>query len=140
MANNNFLSCRSAALSRKRRISSRVLKLTAAILCVLLMLSCVVGLNGCADNEEYSFELCDDGYIITGYHGDGGDVVLPERHKGKPVIGIGDRAFLDCESLTSVTIPDSVTSIGFSAFDSCTSLTGIAIPDSVTQTSGIVCR
>ncbi|MFR6424693.1 MAG: leucine-rich repeat domain-containing protein [Oscillospiraceae bacterium] len=39
----------------------------------------------------------------------------------------------DCTSLTSVTIPDSVTSIGEYAFSGCTSLTSVTIPDSVTS-------
>ena len=38
-----------------------------------------------------------------------------------------------CTSLTSVTIPNSVTSIGGEAFHSCTSLTSVTIPDSVTS-------
>lgn len=46
---------------------------------------------------------------------------------------IGQYAFFDCESLTSITIPDSVTNIGFSAFSSCSSLTSITIPDGVTN-------
>ena len=45
---------------------------------------------------------------------------------------IGDSAFYDCRSLTSVTIPDSVTSIGDSAFSRCSSLTNISIPRGVT--------
>ena len=49
------------------------------------------------------------------------------------VTSIGDSAFFDCTSLTSVTIPDSVTSIGEYAFYNCTSLTSVAIPDSVTS-------
>ncbi len=48
---------------------------------------------------------------------------------------IDSYAFSNCTSLTSVTIPDSVTSIGWSAFSSCTSLTSVTIPDSVTSIS-----
>ena len=40
-------------------------------------------------------------------------------------------AFSDCESLTSITIPNSVTSIGSYAFQSCRGLTSIFIPNSV---------
>ena len=39
----------------------------------------------------------------------------------------------DCTSLTSVTIPNSVTSIGDCAFYDCTSLTNVTIPNSVTN-------
>ncbi len=49
------------------------------------------------------------------------------------VTSIGDGAFLKCRSLTSVTIPGSVTSIGDYAFDYCLSLTSVNIPDGVTS-------
>ena len=46
---------------------------------------------------------------------------------------IGDSAFWDCENLTSITIPNSVTEICFGAFFGCSSLTSITIPDGVTS-------
>ena len=46
---------------------------------------------------------------------------------------IADYAFVSCSSLTSVTIPNSVTSIGSCAFRYCSSLTSITIPNSVTS-------
>ena len=46
---------------------------------------------------------------------------------------IGDNAFSDCSTITSITIPNSVTSIGNDAFYKCTSLTSINIPNSVTS-------
>ena len=48
------------------------------------------------------------------------------------VTAIGNSAFSWCESLTSITIPPSVTSIGNDAFSGCKSLASIAIPPSVT--------
>ena len=44
---------------------------------------------------------------------------------------IGDHAFHYCDSLTSITIPDSVISIGGGAFRFCSSLRSVTIPDSV---------
>ena len=46
---------------------------------------------------------------------------------------IADWAFYDCSALTSVTIPNSVTSIGGEAFWFCFSLTSVTIPNSVTK-------
>ena len=46
---------------------------------------------------------------------------------------IGGDAFLGCTSLSSITIPNSVTLIGGDAFLGCTSLSSITIPNSVTQ-------
>jgi hypothetical protein len=75
----------------------------------------------------------DDTVTITGYSGPGGAVAIPSTLYGLPVTSLGDYAFYNCTSLTSVTIPDSVTSIGDYAFYNCTSLTSVTIPDSVTS-------
>lgn len=49
------------------------------------------------------------------------------------VTNIGDYAFSFCAGLTSITIPDNVTSIGDGAFECCAGLTCVTIPDSVTR-------
>ena len=49
------------------------------------------------------------------------------------VSALGDNAFVDCISLTSVTMPEGIASIGNGAFKSCTGLTSITIPNTVTD-------
>jgi hypothetical protein len=51
------------------------------------------------------------------------------------VTSIGSRAFDRCTSLKTITIPDSVTSIGSDAFDYCSGLTSVTIGKSVTNIS-----
>ena len=66
-----------------------------------------------------------------------GEVVLPKSisYKGNTysLTSIGDNAFEDCKSLTSIVIPDGITSIGDNAFYWCSSLISITIPDGVTS-------
>ncbi len=62
---------------------------------------------------------------------EGGDLEIPSTYKGLNVTSIGNRAFYNCRSLTSVEIGNSVTSIDSCAFEYCSSLTSIEIPDGV---------
>ena len=55
-------------------------------------------------------------------------VTLPEG-----LTTIGDEAFYGCSSLTTVTLPEGLTSIGDSAFSNCSSLTSVTLPDSLTS-------
>ena len=98
--------------------------------------------------------------IVTNYkyNGAAADVTIPSRYQGKPVTTIGhaaffnsavtsvtipdsvtsisDEAFINCPKLTNISIPNSVTYIGFSAFSSCTSLKSITLPSSLSFISG----
>ena len=61
------------------------------------------------------------------------EVIIPKYIGTYKVTAIGEKAFADCSSVTSIQIPDTVTSIGTRAFYGCTGLTEITIPASVTD-------
>ena len=98
---------------------------------------------GAAYGLQLEYEELEDGTVeITKFVSSSStDIELPSVIDGKSVTSIGYRAFNAddieaCSNLTSIIIPDSVTSIGGSAFSGCTSLTSITIPDSVTSIGG----
>ena len=62
---------------------------------------------------------------ITKYNGTDTVVVVPPTISSWPVTKIGEDAFQDNTTITSVTIPDSVTEIGANAFAGCTNLTSV---------------
>ena len=67
--------------------------------------------------------------VLKKYLGKSETVVIPEG----VVTSIGNYAFWECKSLTSIYIPNGVTSIGNYAFSECKSLSSIYIPDSATN-------
>lgn len=76
---------------------------------------------------QLSFTTNSGAITITGYDtNDGFDVIIPAATNGYPVTAIGSGALEYC-SLTSVVIPNSVTSIGSDAFMACSSLTNITV-------------
>ncbi len=82
--------------------------------------------NGEMASGSEDFKIKDG--VLTRYRGSGSTVTIPDS-----VTTIGEEAFANCTSLTSVLIPSSVTAIGDCAFRNCTSLTSVSIPNSVTE-------
>src|SRR5512133_1660196 len=76
---------------------------------------------------QFSYIVTNGTVTITGYTGPGGAVTIPITINGLPVAGIGASAFDSCFSLTSVMIPDSVTSIESGAFSLCPNLSAITV-------------
>ena len=64
-----------------------------------------------------------------------GDIVIPSfveyNTRKLSVIKIGESAFKDCTGLTSVTLPESLTTVGRSAFSGCSGLSSITFPESL---------
>ena len=77
---------------------------------------------------ENGFIFNDHTLTLEGYEGIGGDLDIPQG-----IVTIGDNAFNDCDTITSITLPISVTTIGNYAFYDCNLLASVAIPSSVTS-------
>lgn len=83
---------------------------------------------------DYNYKTLTDGTVeIIKYTGSDAEIVIPAEIEGKRVTSIGEIAFMNCSTLTSVTIPEGVTNIGFEAFFCCSALETINIPDSITR-------
>lgn len=74
-------------------------------------------------------------YVGSGYNLQNVDIPSSVMYEGVEcyVTSIGNDAFGNCKTLTSITIPETVTSIGGAAFRGCSGLTSITLPESVTS-------
>lgn len=69
---------------------------------------------------------------VTDADKDIAELNLPDTIDGVKVTEIGKLAFHNCEKLTEITLPDTLTTIGAQAFEDCV-FTSIVLPDSVTS-------
>jgi hypothetical protein len=102
------------------------------ILSALLLASAFQTAFGTYISGDYIYQVFDDQATITDYTGAGGAVTIPSTLNSYPVVSIESNAFIN-SALTSVSIPNSVTSIGSGAFANCPSLASVIIPNSVTS-------
>ncbi|MBR2387592.1 MAG: leucine-rich repeat protein [Clostridia bacterium] len=99
--------------------------------------------KGEVNDEGFLYEIVDDGAVITGFSGKDTYIVIPSHIDGYEVVKIGESAFANskvttviisegikeldwfafyaCPSLTSITLPKSISSIGYGAFDGVSS-------------------
>ncbi len=68
---------------------------------------------------------------ITGYNGSDSVVTIPDTIAGYPVTVIDSGAFQGNETITSVTVPSSVTEIETYAFEDCTNLSELKLPENI---------
>lgn len=115
-------------------------KLLSLIIAIAIVITTFAGLS---INFTVSAESYYSYYTYTQKNGEAtityvtddirGDITIPSSLGGYPVKHIGEQAFYLCTQLTSVTIPDSVTTIGDGAFYKCTNLTKVTMGSGVTS-------
>ena len=96
---------------------------------------CTVCNNPLTPTKGILYELSADGTYaeVIGYSGTATKINIADSYNDVPVRTIYKKAFIDNNSITTVVIPDNVTSIRDYAFSRCTNLMSITIPDSVTS-------
>jgi hypothetical protein len=78
---------------------------------------------------DFEYMTYQGAITISKYNGAGGAVVIPSEINGQPVTGVFDRVFWRNTTVTSVTVPNSVTWMGLFVFEGANSLTSLTIPD-----------
>ena len=99
-------------------------------------LALVLTLSACSGGSDgIAYDISDDGTYasVVGYLGKGKKVEIADTYQGLPVKEIWCQAFVNCKNLTSIIIPNSITSIENAAFASCENLNSVFIPSSVTN-------
>lgn len=87
---------------------------------------------------DFTYKLNDDGSaIITRYSGSAAALTIPSSLDGHTVKQIGSYAFGKNTTLTSVSIPETVTELEYLAFTGCTSLTAVTIPSGLTKAGSL---
>jgi hypothetical protein len=88
-----------------------------------------------APESDFTVTLTSDntGVVITAYKGSSATVRIPATIQGLSVKEIEGAAFSNNKTITSVTIPEGVTSIGRNVFQACTNLSSVNLPSTLTS-------
>ncbi len=124
-------------MSIDERKGNKMKKLISIFLCLVLLIGVTfftTSMVSAASVDVLTYTVTNGKVTITDCsESASGCLVIPDTIGGYSVTSIGESAFSNCSSLTSVTIPEGVTSIGYYAFSNCSGLISITIPDSVTR-------
>ncbi len=83
------------------------------------------------DSNGFGYIIVDSKTLtLTQYKGSATEVQIPSEYEGKSVTAVGGGAFRNTQ-ISSVTVPDSVTSIGERAFSNCQKLSSVNLPDEI---------
>ena len=109
------------------------------------LVSAALGHEYAADGKCVRFSACGERYSVGLSYAEGADgcivtgrglctdseIIIPDMHNGKKVVGIADGAFDNDKVITSIKIGKYVTSIGKKAFHNCDQIASVIIGESV---------
>lgn len=84
-------------------------------------------------NYMYTVDDNGDATITSSASSLSGDVTVPSKLGGHKVIAIGDKSFYLRSKITSITVPDTITTIGYHAFGYCSNLVKIDMGNNLTS-------
>lgn len=91
----------------------------------------ITDIFGKKENNQCMTPYVGKGIRITSYNGFGSeDVLIPKEIEGKPVISIGEKAFMNA-TFASIDLPDTILFILSSAFEGCSNLSHIDLPENL---------
>ncbi len=88
--------------------------------------------------HKLSFQSIAGGYSVGARNKDiDGEIVIPEKYYGLPIIDIKENAFFYCAKVESVVLPSTIKTIGKSAFEGCQNLESINFPEGLKSIGGL---
>ncbi len=91
----------------------------------------VWGYNNIKTNSEYDYVIHGKEATLVKYKGNGGEVVIPETIDGYTVVNFG-QIFEKNTSITSITLPDTITALPRDAFAECSNLKSAKLSSNIT--------
>ena len=114
---------------KRNRIVALIVIVALASVIVFFSVNCYINTPVVIDGITYY--RVGDYYVVSNGNSSKGDVTIQSECHGKPVTKIIGYAFANNGSITSITIPSSITDIGQYAFECCTNLQKVYIGNGV---------
>lgn len=112
-------------------------KFISIILITIITVSNCIIMSACGKPksspvEDFEYEFEDGTVTITGYIGSDLEIIIPDTIEERPVTTIGKGAF-EGYDMTSITVPEGVTTISVGAFVNCSNLEVIGLPNTIKE-------
>ncbi len=116
---------------------NNIKRVLSVVLCVLMMVSMLavsqISFTFAATENGYTYTIsAENTATVTAYNGTDISVIVPETLGGAVVTAVGDGAFMENDTINSITFPATVITIGESAFLGCSVLNKVNLPADLT--------